>query len=83
MLLPPELQQMGESCRGFRPAADRRWWQGPEIARDERVIDVGKGVSMLREPLPKRVARPQYPPDTIGGIPLLVQGGGEGIQVGA
>src|SRR5262245_63450522 len=72
---------MGEPRGGFRPAARRRSWQGSKIARDERLIYIDNGIAVLGEPPPKLLASTQRPPDTVGGIPVLVQGGGEGIQV--
>ena len=82
-LLPPESQQMGQTRSGFWPSARRRPWQGLEIALDERLIHLGNGMAVLGEPLPKLLASTQRPPDTVGGIPLLVQGRREDIQVSA
>src|SRR5262249_54745295 len=73
---------MGEPRGGFRPAARRRAWQGSKIARDERLIYIDNGIAVLGEPPPQLLASTQRPPDTVGGVPVLVQGGGEGIQGG-
>ena len=81
-LLPPEPQQMGRPRSGFGPSAHTRSWQGLDVARDERLIHIGDGMSVLGEPLPKLLASTQRPPDTVRSISVLVQGGGEGIQVG-
>src|SRR2546428_10225397 len=78
VLLPPEPQQMGETRSGFRPSAHRRPWQGAEIALDERRIHVGNGIIVLGQPPPKLIAGAQRAPATVWGIPVLVQGGGEG-----
>jgi hypothetical protein len=51
--------------------------------RDERFIHIGNGMAVLGEPLPKLLASTQRPSDTVGGIPLLVQGRSEAIQVSA
>src|SRR5215467_2481324 len=72
---------MGEPRSGLRLSARQRWGQGPEIARNERLIHVGNGIAVLGEPPPKLLASTQRPPDTVASIPVLVQGGGEGIQV--
>jgi len=74
---------MGETLRGFRPSAHRGRWQGPDIALNERLIHVGNGIAVLGEPSPKLLAGTQGTPDTVWSIPVLVQGGGEGLQVGA
>src|SRR5882724_8036954 len=73
---------MGKTRSGFGPLAHKRPWQGLDRALDECLIYIGNGMSVLGEPLPKLLASTQRPPDTVGGILVLVQGGGEGIQVG-
>jgi hypothetical protein len=73
---------MGEPCSGFGPSAHRRPGQGPDIALDERLIHVGNGIAVLGQPLPKLIAGTQHPSDTVWGLPVLGQGGSEGIEVG-
>ena len=76
LLLAPELEQMGQPLGIFGQLTARRSRQSADVAVDESVTDIGRGVAVLGEPSSELIAASHIVSNTVPSIALLLQGDG-------
>jgi hypothetical protein len=76
LFLAPELEQMGQPLGIFGQLPARRSRQAADIAVDESLPDIERGVAVLGEPSSELIAASYIVSNTVPSIALLLQGGG-------
>jgi hypothetical protein len=73
---------MGQPLGIFGQLTGRRSRQSADVAVDESVTDIGRGVAVLGEPSSELIAASQIVSNTVPSITLLLQGGSQILHVG-
>ena len=76
LFLAPELEQMEQPLGIFGQLTARRSRQSTDVAVDESLTDIGRGVAVLGEPSRELIAASHIVSNTVPSIALLLQGGG-------